>query len=87
MPNQTTLEIYNRLVAGERIRVKLDTKLRYEVLRTELCRHHRITRDLLGQSEKAICSSYKDNVGTFHIGIPARAAKLTLAISLESADA
>lgn len=83
MPQQTTLEIYNRLVAGERIRVKLDTKLRYEVLRTELCRNHRITRDLLGLSDDAICSSLKNGIGTFHLGIPQRAIKLTLAISSE----
>lgn len=67
----TTLEIYERLVAGERISVRLPSKQRYEVLRTELCRHHRITRDLLGQSFDAICSHYSDSVGVFHIGLPA----------------
>lgn len=83
MPAQSTLEIYTRLAAGERIRVKLETDLRYDILRTELRRYHSVTRDLLSLSSNAICSSYKNGIGTFHIGIPARASTLSLAISYE----
>lgn len=81
MPSQTTLEIYNRLYAGERLRVKLETELRYDILRGELRRYHSVTRDLLSLSSDAICSSYKNGIGTFHIGIPRRT--LSLAVSFE----
>ena len=83
MPAQSTLEIYSRLAAGERIRVKLETELRYDILRTELRRYHSVTRDLLSLSSDALCSSYKNGIGTFHIGIPARSSKLGLAVSYE----
>lgn len=80
---QSTLEIYERLLAGERIKVSLESKCRYDILRTELTRHHRITKDLLELSEHAICSSYKDEVGTFHIGVPGAGKTIKMVISTE----
>lgn len=82
----TTLEIYARLVNGERIKVKLDSKARYDVLRTELCRNHRVTRDLLSLSEDAICSHYENNIGTFHIGKAGAGKTIHMVISTEQAS-
>ena len=65
-------DIYNTLFAGNKVSIKLDTKMQYNSLRVALCRLHQTPKMILEVTDDSLCASYDatQGIGTFWIGPP-----------------
>lgn len=70
-------QVYNRMFAGDAVRVRFPSKKAFDSLRTALCKKNTLSV-ALEMTELSVCGTYDaaTGIGTFKLDKPARAANV-----------
>ena len=75
--NPMSVELYNRLFAGEHLAIRFADRRGYESLRVALHKQHQTPRLILEITDDALCASWNgaEGIGTFWLGTARRQAR------------